>query len=69
MMGIIVSKTCLAYKKYNKIISGFELAFLFFSYHNDALSSKHQIRYYVSVIIAVLRCRHVSSLKFVTELP
>ena len=37
MMGIVVPETCLVYKKYNKIIS------LFFSYHNDARSNKHQI--------------------------
>ena len=43
MMGIIVPKTCWAYKKCNKITSGIFLVFLFFSYHNDARSIKHQI--------------------------
>ena len=42
MMDIVMPETCWAYKKYNKIIvaSGW---FLFFSYHNDARSNKHQI--------------------------
>jgi len=31
MMGIVVTETCWAYKKYNKIISGIQLGFLFFS--------------------------------------
>jgi len=41
MMGIVVPETCWTYKKYNKIISGILLV-LFFSYHNDARSNKHQ---------------------------
>jgi len=28
MMGIVVPETCLAYKKYNKIISGISLVFI-----------------------------------------
>jgi len=40
MMGIVMPETCWTYKKYNKI-SGIYLAFLFFSYHNDARSNKH----------------------------
>jgi len=42
MMGIVVPETCWAYKKYNKIIVASSL-FLFFSYHNEARSNKHQI--------------------------
>jgi len=43
MMGIVMLETCSAYKtKYNKISSGIYLDFLFFSYHNDARSNKHQ---------------------------
>jgi len=37
-------ETCGAWKKYNKITSGIQLVFLFFSDHNDARSNKHQIR-------------------------
>jgi len=44
MMGIVVPETCWAYKKYNKMSSGIELVFRFFSYHNDARSNKHQIQ-------------------------
>jgi len=44
MMGIVMAETCWAYKKYNKIISGIYLVFLFFSYHNDARPNKHQIK-------------------------
>jgi len=45
MMGIIVTETCWAFKKYNKITSGIHLSFfLFFIYHNDARSNKHQSR-------------------------
>ena len=40
MMGIVMPETCWAYNNYNKITSS---GFLFFSYHNDARSNKHQI--------------------------
>ena len=43
MMGIVMPETCRAYTKHNKIISGIQLVFLFFSYHNDARSNKHQV--------------------------
>jgi len=42
MMSIAMLETCWAYKKYNKIASDL-VGFLFFSYHNDARSNKHQI--------------------------
>jgi len=43
MLGIVMPETCWTYRKYNKIISDIYLVFLFFSYHNDARSNKHQI--------------------------
>jgi len=46
MMGIVVHETCWAYKKHNKVISGIYLVFLFFSYHNDARTNRHQISIY-----------------------
>jgi len=49
MIGIAMSETCWAYKKYNKITSGIYLVFLFFSYHNDARSNKHQIHVITSL--------------------
>ena len=41
MMGIVMAKTCWAYKKYNKN-KWHLVGFLFFSDHNDARSNKHQ---------------------------
>jgi len=41
MMGIVMPETCWAYKKYNIIMTS--SWFLFYSYHNDARSNKHQI--------------------------
>ena len=56
MMGIVVSETCSAYKKYNKIISGIQLV-LFLSYHNDVRSNKHQATF--SIYIAK-RCFYIA---------
>ena len=45
MMGIAVPETRWAYKKYIKIM-WHVVGFLFFSYHNDARSNKHQTHQY-----------------------
>jgi len=41
MMDILMSKTCWAHKKWNKIASDIKL--VFFNYHNDARSNAHKI--------------------------
>jgi len=45
MMDILMSETCWAHKKWNKVASDIKLVFLFFNYHNDARSNKHKIDY------------------------
>jgi len=52
MMDILVlmSETCWVHKKKNKIASD-KVGILFFSYHNDARSNKHQIPFQVPVAI------------------
>jgi len=40
VLDILMSKTCWAHKKWNKIASDIKLVFLFFNYYNDARSNK-----------------------------
>ena len=43
MMDILVSETCWAHKKWNKIAKWHQVGLLLFNYHNDAQSNKHKI--------------------------
>jgi len=63
MMGIAVPKTCRAYKKYNKIISGISVAFILqlqqHSLHkNVILITRHMFRL---KIFYFLLCFYISS--------
>ena len=42
MMDILMSETCWAHKKWNKISKWHQVGLLFFSYYNDARSDKHK---------------------------
>jgi len=46
-----------SYKKHNKILSGIYVVgfFLFFSYHNDARSNKHQVQWLIIIIIIIIK--------------
>ena len=46
MMDILMSETCWAHKKWNKITSDM-VGLLFFNYHNYTLSNKHKINSYI----------------------
>jgi len=53
MMDILMSETCWAHKKRNKITSDIKLVPLFFNYYNDARSNKHKIHNNVIQIVSI----------------
>jgi len=53
MMGILMSETCSAHKKWNKIASDIKLVFYSSNYHNDARSNKHKISHLFVLVEAI----------------
>jgi len=64
-MGILMPETCWVSKKKNKSSKWHLVDFLFFSYHNDARSNKHQILCWVAFKHFNYKCksRSISELK------